>query len=235
SNLISKKIYSLYEGIFVGTIINLKIENFKLKGVYVLSLDEETIYFVSSNDIFSFGEHAANIKNISKLQNESLQESSFVGKQVVSVLGEECGNVIDVFFDEKFNLTSIQTDLNIVIPRAKISSVGADAIFFGQDKICLKRFKPKFSFNLNLKEDYKVSTLESHKNVLAKIEDKQNMPTIPQKVKQNPNFLIGRKVSSSIKNEFGENIIKEGQKITEKVISKAQLSNKIYELSRCVN
>lgn len=234
SNLISKKVYSLYEGIFVGTIINSKIENYKLKGVYVLSVDEDVTYFINSKDIYRFGEHTANIKNINKLRNESLQETNFIGKEIVSVFGEELGKTVDVFFDEKFNLTAVQTNLNIILPKERIAGIGQDAIFFGEN-LKLSRFKPKFSFNLNVKEDYKVSALKTPTNTLSKIENSLKAPAIPKKVKQYPNFLIGRTVSSSIKNELGENIIKEGQKITEKVISKAQISNKIYELSKCVN
>ena len=69
SDIIAKPVYSLYEGLWIGTIIDvcINVYNNKIKGLLVLSSDEEQEYFVTSSDITSIGENAIILKNVTKL------------------------------------------------------------------------------------------------------------------------------------------------------------------------
>ena len=243
SKLISKPVFSVYEGLFVGTIINVRI-NTKLKtivGVFVLSADEDVVNFVSKNSFYKLGENALLISNTSKLQEKTLEENNLIGKEALTIYGENVGQVSDVIFNEKFKLINVVTSRNVVVPFNNIINIGSDAIFFGEKAVKISALKPKVkklnTASLNSVVSITNSVLETGNKfqVLANSQIKGAKFELPVKIVQNPSFLIGRTAKFPIRLEDGEYIIKEGQKISEKTISKAQINNKLYELSSCAN
>lgn len=250
SEIISKPVFSLFEGLWLGTIINvnINISSKKIKGFFMLSSDEEKEYFIKSSDIESAKEDALIIKNVSKLAFVESESVNVLNKRALSICGEDCGIIRELYFDEQYNVLSLETNKGVLLPFEKVVNLGDDVVFFGYDDCKFKKsaLRPKNAFSLNKIPDLKVSILNdmASKSVTgAELKtigelssaDKDLTLTIPKKIKQNPYFLLGRTASSSIKSDSGETIIKEGQKITEKSISKAQLHNLIYELSSCAN
>lgn len=250
SQIISKPVFSLYEGLWLGTIIDVCI-NFigkKIRGFFVLSSDEEKTYFVKTADIENLAEGVVILKNASKLTFLECENLNIFNKRALSIGGEDCGTIIELFFDENYDILSFETNKKFLIPFEKVVNIGDDAVFFGYENSKFKKasLKPKNAFALGLAPNLPVSimsNMESNSVTGAELQTIGDMSaktkninlTIPKKIKQNPYFLLGRTASNSVKSDSGDIIIKEGQKITEKAISKAQIYNLIYELSSCAN
>lgn len=248
SDIIAKPVYSLYEGLWLGTIIDvcINISNNKIKGLLVLSSDEEQQYFINSSDITSIGGNAIILKNVTKLAQLDCEINNLINKNALSILGEEWGKIVDIYFDDNYKILSVETNKNIVLPFEKIVNLGQDVVFFALDNKFKKwTCKPKQIFSVSKAQDIKVSILDEMSSTsltgveLKTIGEVNNQTKsdylLPKKIKQNPYFLLGRTASTSIKADNGDFIIKEGQKITEKAISKAQIHNLIYALSSCAN
>lgn len=250
SQIISKPVFSLYEGLWLGTIINVCI-NFssrKIKGFFVLSSDEENSYFVKGADIENIGDDAVILKNASKLAFIDCDSVNILNKRAISVEGEDFGMISELFFDNDYNVLSLETNKKVLIPFKKIVNLGDDAAIIGYENSKFKKAacKPKSVFAYGQAPEMKVTILNkvaSNSVTGAELKtigevtnlDSQTELTVPKKIKQNPYFLLGRTASNSVKSDTGDIIVKEGQKITEKSISKAQIYNMIYELSSCAN
>ena len=250
SQIISKPVFSLYEGLWLGTIINVCINfgNKKIKGFFVLSSDEENSYFVKVADIETIGDDAVILKNASKLAFIDCDSVNVLNKRAISIEGEDFGLIRELFFDDDYNVLSLETNKKVLIPFDKIVNLGDDVAIIGYDNSKFKRSacKPKSVFLNGQTPEMKVTILNkvaSNSVTGAELKtigevtnlDGQTELTVPKKIKQNPYFLLGRTASNSVKSDTGDVIVKEGQKITEKSISKAQIYNMIYELSSCAN
>ena len=249
SSIISKPIFSLFEGMWLGTITDVCLNAGKIKGFFVLHSDEENISFISKKDIYKIGEGAIFVKNVSKLSFAICEKLNLINKKAITIEGVDLGNINEVFFDEKFYVLSVQTNFGVLLPYEKIVNIGEDSVIFSllENKIKISSFKPKSNLFKKEVPDIKVSIMEETQpkiftSELISIGEVKSETilgnksvTIPKKIMQNPNFLIGRTASNSIRTESGEVIIKEGQTITEKTISRAKIYNKIFELSSCAN
>ena len=67
STIISKPVFSLFEGVWVGTVLDICLNNGKIGGFFVLSSDEENALFIKGKDISTIGEDIIVIKNVEKL------------------------------------------------------------------------------------------------------------------------------------------------------------------------
>lgn len=245
SMLISKPVYSLYEGLFLGYIYNVCFDkqNKKIAGFVVLSSDEEQKNFVSIKNILKCDCDAVITKNINCLSFENFEECKLINKTIFSIDGENLGEICELFFDENYVITSVETNKKFVCDYKCIVSCGQDAVFFHNEKIKISNYKPKSVFDKNLPNisvgilsDIQTTQRSGSKlQFIGAADNNIKTYSLPKKIAQNPNFLIGRVATNSIKGDDGDWIVKEGQRITERSISKAQLSNKIYELSTCAN
>ena len=242
STIISKPVFSLFEGVWVGTVLDICLNNGKIGGFFVLSSDEENALFIKGKDISTIGEDIIVIKNVEKLSFVSCETLNLMNKSAITFSGLNLGTINEVFFDDKLNMISIQTDFGVLLPSEKIANVGEDVVIFSLgEKVKISSFKPRSKKKFSGAENLTVSILEENSNGVefSVIEDKNtlinNRLYIPKKIMQNPNFLIGRTVSNFIKNENGEVIIGAGEIITEKTISKAKIYNKFFELFSFAN
>lgn len=240
SSIISKPVFSLFEGLWVGTISDICLNAGKIKGFFVLSSDEESTSFIAKKDIHKIGDEFVAIRNVDKLSFVNCESLNLINKRAITFDGQDLGKINEVFFDDKLNVLSVETNFGILLPNEKIASVGQDAVVFALDrKVKISTFKPKQKIFSKDVKNLKVSILEDTRSQLSIIEDtNDNMSKsvyIPKKIMQNPNFLIGRTAINLIKTDSGEVIIKAGEKISERTISKAKIHNKIYELSSCAN
>lgn len=241
SSIISKPIFSLFEGLWLGTILDVCFKNGKISGFFILSSDEENFGFISKKDIHKIGDDAVVVKNLSKLSTANCERLNLINKKALTLEGEDLGKIVEIFLDNNLNMLSLETSYGIIIPSNKILNVGQDAVIFNllENKIKISSFKPKGNLFKNDLGDITVSIMKEETGTMlatiGEVEDLKEKPTVPKKIMQNPNFLIGRIVSNTIMSSGGEMIIKEGQRITEKVIAKAKINNKIYELSAFAN
>ena len=241
SSIISKPIFSLFEGVLLGTVLDICFINGKFKGFFILSSDEENISFLDKKDVYGI-EEVIVVKNIAKLSFAGYESSNVMNKRAITLSGQDLGRINEVFLDDNFNILSVQTDSNLLLPNEKISKVGEDAVVFEfGEKVKISSFKPKGKIFSGEVKDLKVTILEKEKENASKLlvigenENVEKKHFIPKKIMQNPNFLLGRRAAAMIKAESGEVIIGAGQIITEKTISRAKIHNKIFELSSCAN
>ena len=237
SEIISKPVYSLFEGILVGTVVGICLNNKtkKVKAFVVLAIDEEVKSYLPLKDVYSLSENCFLIRNVTKLKNIAQTQTNLIGKKVISFCGEDFGNIKEVFFDEKFNMLSVETTLNGILNKDVFVSFGTDVSFVSfEKKVLISNFKPRSFIPHENTESIKVSILEEKNlNKINSIGDNpiRSYAGVPVKIAKNPSFLLGRKCKSTIVDSKGETIVKAGEVITEKTISKAQINNKIYELS----
>lgn len=240
SEIISKPVYSLYEGTLVGTVVGIVLNKTKkIKAFVVLSIDEDVKSVIYKKDVFVLNENCLLIRNVSKLSENAFDETKLIGKRVLTFDGETFGNIKEVFFDENFYMLSAETSHKGVINSNAFMSFGVDACFVSfEKKVSISRFKPKNFVSSTDLNEIKVSILnkksESKIETIGEAKEK-NSGSVPIKIAKNPSFLIGRKSAISIKDQNGEYIVRAGEIITEKIISKAQINNKIYELSTSAN
>ena len=242
SEIISKPVYSIYEGLFIGTIIDVCInkKTNKIRSFVVLDAEENEKNIIMVNKILNCNNDSIIIRNVSNLILNSVDNCNVINKMVYSYFGENLGKVKEVLFDKDYNVLSLETDKNISINFKNIFKIGEDVLFYNNSgkTIKISNYRPRIQ--LDNVESIKVNILNKEESTKIKsigneTVEKNKTLTLPTKIAQNPNFLLGRKASISIKNDLGEFIIKKGEFINEKTIAKAQLCNKIYELSICAN
>lgn len=236
SEIISKPVLSIFEGVKVGFVKNAcfdeKIK--KLKGFLVFNDDSEgSEMFVSAKNIFVIGEDSILIKNLDMMSSLLPKENSPVNTGAFSFSGEFGGEINDVIFDEKMNVCFLLTNKDIKIEIEKVYNVGLNTIFYCNEdiKICVAKMKPKIQSFSAGGQDIKVNIMEVSNPTLMlenRIEMKNVMPT---RVSSGGEFLLGRKATKSILGLNNEYIIKKGQVVTEKIIQVAKQHNKVNELT----
>lgn len=254
SEVISKPVYSIYEGTKVGTVSNFILDFSKKKIVGFCFVDEEMEFscgFIASKNVFSLNE-ALVIKNNELTAPLSFEEQTIMNKPAISVSGEELGNVSDIFFDEKFNLISFETTKKILLPAALLVRMGQDAVFFNtlEKKFTLSKVKPKEKIEINNLPEIKVSILTESIPIISsnysqesfanenKIEGEKQFKTkteiqFPKKVGAF-NEIIGKTSNKTVVGLNGEVIVKDMQIITAEVYQKALKHGVLFQLENAV-
>lgn len=265
SDVISKPVYTIYEGVQAGTIINFLYDkrNKKIKGFFIFDDDSDIEQFITVRNVYKLGNDNLLIKNRDKIQISKIDKKSILGINMVSIKGENAGEIKDVFFDEKYNVYSIETKNGVVIPVDDIINIGQDIILFdtNEKKVKVSRMK---SYSKILVEDLphiKVSILQDSEltdvpiisnnfeekdfSIESRImgETTSSFPpkkslkslTLPPKILSNPKSIIGKYAKEMVCGLNGEVIIKKGQMVTEKIFEKAQKHSKVFELTNNVS
>jgi uncharacterized protein YrrD len=261
SEVISKPVYSIYEGIKVGTVVNFLYDNTRkrIQGFFVFDDESDQDLYLTFKNIYKMGSDNLLIRNRNKIEISKLEKKSVLNLNLISVVGEDAGEIKDVFFDKNFNICSIETKNGVVIPAKNIVNVGQDIVIFdnNEKKINVARMKPINRIMLENIPNIKVSILEEEKLATVPIisgnfdqanfiEEKKiiSQPikeiatkklTLPPKILSNPKSIIGKYAKEMVCGLNGEVIIKKGQMVTEKIFEKAQKHSKLFELTNNVN
>lgn len=262
SEVISKPVYAIYEGMEVGTVINFLYdsERKKVKGLFIFDDESDQEQYIANKNIYRLGTDNVLVKNRSKVQISKFDKTSILNLNMISIAGEDAGEINDVFFDEKFNICAVETKKGIIIPADDIINIGHDMALFDSangKKVNVAKMKPANrilvenlpNIKVNILEEAKFSTIpiisqnfdqtnfvEEKKIVNPPIKEVQrNKITLPPKVLSNPKSIVGKYAKELICGINGEVIIKKGQMVTEKIIEKAQKHSKLFELTNNVN
>ena len=131
SDYISKKIITIEEGILVGYVLNVNIDDSYLKVISFVVVDDESekVNLLDTAKIYAISEDCIMIKSKQDL-SFSLQEdfNNPIGKVVLDKEGKALGKVKDVYLD-RFTIRSIVTDLCQFSPRYIYSSSDKYLIF----------------------------------------------------------------------------------------------------------
>ena len=263
SQIISKPVYSLFEGALAGTVKNFLFnpKTKKISGFFVFSDESENEFFLATNKIYSIGEDSITIRNLNDLeisQGGFNDPEKIVTNDALTIKGDCLGKIVDVFFDEKFSALVFETSSGVAIPSSLLLSVGEDAAIFDLESTAsITKFKPKNQKIVvqNLPE-IKVSILEeedagfpiisnnfneSSFSKGRKIEGtfeiskpKKTEITFPKKLVSNPKSILGKRANKTILGLNGEIIVKDMQAITEKIIEKAKKHLKLFELTNSI-
>ena len=107
SDIIGKKVISLYESNFVGTISNLYLNKNKTKiNIFELITPNEEKVFFDLSSTYSLGENITIKSNTSLLRYEDIDFSTLcpqiINKEIYNELGDFLGNVVDIVLNDKF-------------------------------------------------------------------------------------------------------------------------------------
>ncbi len=246
SNILGRPIISLYNGQIEGTIINASFDKKMQKIKYLLILNEpiETttddvlneIKVLPTKEVYNIGQDAIVVRNNSCISNYSSLEPNIqymnpINAEVYTVLGTRLGKILDINFDDSFNVIScaIDNDTNILIE--KLAVLG-DGLVLMQDKdkvVSINRFNIKKPKIKETNEPIKILrndiSLDKHTINLDK------MPTaLPLKITGSADLLLGRVVTQTLYNHSKEIIAKKGSIITANTIKSAKQNGKIKEL-----
>lgn len=261
SEVISRPVYTIYEGAQVGTVINFLYDNIskKIKGFFVFDDTSDQDLYVNSKNIYKLGSDNLLVKNRNKIDISKFENKGILNLNMISVVGENAGEVKDVFFDDKFNICSVETKKGVIIPAKNIINIGLDVVIFDNDdnKVNVARMKPINrilledipNIKVSILEETKLSTIpiissnfdqtnfvEEKKIISQPIKEiAKNKLILPPKILSNPKSIIGKYAKEMICGLNGEVIIKKGQMVTEKIVEKAQKHSKLFELTNNVN
>lgn len=260
TEVISKPIYTIYEGENVGTINNFLYDykSQKIKGFFIFNDDSEKDFFVKKNKIFTLGQDYLLVKNKNSIKKSEIEGNNLINLQVVTLDGENLGEIIELFFDENYIVNSIETNKAIIIPAKSIINIGENIVIIDNSpkKINISRMKPIQRILDKDIPEIKVSILEESKlatiPIISKNFNENNFSNenkimgnsiketfkktliLPPKILSNPKSIIGKYAKELLCGLNGEIIIKKGQMVTEKIYEKAQKHSKLFELTNNV-
>ena len=225
SEIISKKVISLYDAKCVGTILNVIFDDNlkKIYGFIILDSDDDKKYKLFYKDVLNILYGECIIKNNTVLEDIILDDynSNPINKECFSIMGEYYGRVVDVEFidntiqnlildcGKKINIKDILTNNEIIIINTEEKIIKKSTLVPKRKKI----------YNTD--------------KIIVKIQEEQ----IPKKNEVQvipPRFvaksLIGKIAINTIIGLNNEIIIKKGELITNKVLEKARLHNVLNKL-----
>lgn len=252
-DVISRPIYTMYEGVFVGTIINFIYDEKlkKVRGFFIFDDESESEHYIMSKNIYKIGEESILIKNRSKIQVSNFEKKSILNMKIVAVDGSWVGEIRDVFFDEKFKVIALETKNNVIIPIEYIIRIGQDIIIFdaNEKKVNIARMKPATKILVENLPNIKVSILEESQLAMSPIlsvvnsdlnkkdvfsgrafQPEKRSALLPKSL-NNPRAIIGKNAKETLIGLNGEIIVKKGQLITERIYENAKKHSKLFELA----
>lgn len=243
SELIGKKVISLYEKSIVGVVISANFNKAKNK-VFSLVIEDSRDnnmfdeLFLDVKNIYSANFDAIVIKNNACLKNEvDRVDFNPLNYEVFKVNGKNVGKVQDIILDDKFNVISYSIG-GEVIDCKKVAGIDNGIIILQDDNafINLQKFKHKEKKakvqNYQVEDNYKAVILPMYS--FEEKEQKEVQEKEVKKIEQKSisiNHLIGKIVTQSIVASNGERVCKVGEIVTQDVINKANAYSKLRELS----
>ncbi len=204
STLINKDVISIYDGQTIGKTLFGIFGKQKLLKLVIQHNDSNIILDVKN--IFSFKFDNIMIKNNTNLViAQSENQNHFLQKNVVSVLGQNLGNIVDIIFDEKFFITKIITNKTEFCLRDIVTN--KEKIIINDKNGSYKNFqfapKKKIEIAKNLNQKVQITT------------------KIPIKVTSG-SFLIGKKLFRDIKTPSNITLARKNQIVTLSLVNLAK-------------
>ena len=201
SEIISKKVYAIYEGNEVGYVLNFSLDDkvSNLEYLVIATLYEENEFILKVEDISSITDEAVFINSTNNLSFEANAEpNNPIGKKIFSVKGEFLGNVVDVEIN-KNQVKKIIGNMCEILPK-HIYSSGKDCLFFSK----IKGKKSKI-IEKNYEIDVKIQKI-----------------SLPLKQKVQGMNLIGKVLFKDVLDKNSIIIFRKNEKITPKILIEAR-------------
>lgn len=234
SNIISMPVISIYESEYFGIVYNVMIDTKckKIKYICILNENDNIPRIISINDVYKIGNDCIFIKNKDSISlqmnhdHELKNYSNPINLLAYDFEGKYLGIVNDAICNNKNKLEEFIIN-NESYKISEIFNIGNSAILVYNQKIDIKKFKPKSKINVtNLCE--KVVAL----NTPIQKEKIINEEIISNKIITDFRFLTGRILSKDVIALNGEIIAKAGTTINKEIINKASFYGKLVEIAR---
>ena len=257
SDIISKPVFSLYEGINIGTIKSFwyNERTKKIKGFFIF--DDETEaheHFVPINKIFSIGENCLIVKNIKSIIAQiNVDENVIMNLSAITTAGADLGKISDIYIDENYEVKAFETTKRFVAPAEKLVNIGRDVVIFDFNEVPIKisRLKPISVISSVDLPEIKVSILNDSSEIISKnysqndfkkenkiessFKERQKQEIgLPKKLFVNQKTIIGKRANKTVIGMNAEVIVKDMQIITDKIYQKAKKHSKLFELANAV-
>lgn len=245
SEIISKKVISIYEAKFIGIIEDILINKRSHKLMYLKIYDElnDTYFLLNIKNIYSFGKSAVLIRNASLLhlaENlESVKKDGYnpLNTLVLNLQGEEIGTICDITFSNKFIAESA------VISGHSEQIHIKDFLNIGKDVSIINSSISKKLFHFSPKKkmpratDYKVNIISNNPVAIETEEEQEKEQEAevhgqPKRIITDYKFLLNRKITDNIYLSNGELLLKKNSTINAESITKARLNGKLVELTQ---
>ena len=224
-NLIGKKVYSIYEGEIVGTVVDVTFK-YDFKKIHSLTIfnDDEEEFSLPIASIYAMGDSII-IKNKTKLTSfVPGRNLSTISKDVFNNTATHLGKIVDLEFDQFGNIVKFVTNKEIFLNPNNISNRKNFVLFF-DDKIKIAGLKPR-----NKKQNYSKIKVN-----IFNIDDAKTTNFLPSKLQYNPQSILGKIAKGDLVGLNNEIIIKTNQTITEKTIQDATRHNRLNQLYYLAN
>lgn len=211
SNLISKKLFSFYEGAFIGVILNVAFdEKFNIASLIVADSEGENEYAVVY-DKTSVADGNVFVTSVGELLTAGASAPRIIGKSVFTNKGQFCGRVEDVYLSKKAAVC-FATESMSFLP----SQIGAcgDVIILGK----VAKGEAVNSFFAQ-HDEQKVFALAS--------ESVKEEPSVPYRVSTDAKSLIGKMATKDIFGLNNEILLKKYEIITQKKLLEIKKHNKL--------
>lgn len=223
SNIISKKVVSVAQGIGIGYVLNVVFGDDLnvVEGFLVVDDENDKVSFLQYTSVKSITDNYIIIDSQENLFfGEMIESNNPINKLLLTENGDFLGKVIDVFIN-KNKVVKIITNNGECYPR-NIISHGREYLFFGQKKRKkTKNIFPKIENNNGL------PTIEiQDKNIKNDVKN-NNLIEIPLKLTASSKNIIGKIATTDIFGYNNEIIIRKDEKITEKTVKKAKKHEKL--------
>ncbi len=247
-NIISKNVLCKNCGDVVGYALNIAFNkrSKKFSGIVVVDNESEEEFFVNRSKIISSKDYVV-INDFSTCLNYDDQKNFMpFGKKIISIDGVDLGRVKECFLQKKqcCFLVTEKAEINI----KNIYNLDKKFLLFSPKKIIKKNEQKKIK-NITIPKIQKVKILQEKKESEKinftikkeiKNELKKNDLILNSKnniINENNNLnyvLIGKIAKINVFGINNELIIKQGEKVNEKIIKKAKNHNKLNILANSV-
>jgi len=221
-NVIGCQTISLKTARLVGTVKNIILENFKIKGLVVFN-DDSNDFFVPLSNVHEFGENIT-IKN-EPIDMEEPESKKLLGSSIVTHSGDKVGVALDMLFCSRYKkLISVKTETREILT-SEIQTIGTNVIVL--------KGKAKLPSPSRTKSIKKKKVAKKEIKVTQKTCKSAPREVINMSIFNNSGiyaFLLGRKATHNITSKSGQLEIKAGELITPEHIKTSMLSGTIKNL-----
>ena len=244
SEIISKKVASIYDGKFSGIVEDILINKRSHRLMFLKVYNEQInqYFLLNASNVYSFGKHLILIKNTSYLQLmenlDGIEKQGYnpLNTLVLNLQGKEIGTVCDINFSNNNLVESI--NVNGYNEQILIKNL----LIIGKEISILNTTPPKKILGFAPKKEMP-KTLDYKVNIISTIENKTAEPKTEEALNINPNdqpkriitdyqFLINRKITDNIYMANGELLLRKNSVINSQSITKARLNGKLVELTQ---
>jgi len=210
SDIISKKVYSIDEGLEIGYVLNISLSERveKIQYLQVASLFEEKELMLNYKDVNAISEEAVFVKNSKQLFfDANLRMNNPIGKKIFSINGKSLGVVNDVEIEKDIVKKIIGSSCE-VLPKY-IYSCGEDCLFFSKNRLKNQKKQEKNAKNneINVKiqkvslpyEEKIKGTKLIGKSIFKDILDKNCVVVFRKNTKVTPAVLVEAKQKGVLK------------------------------------